>query len=189
MAPAFSRRRDVGLGAALGLVILVSLVGGCRAKQRAPADEHAAPPKASTAAPTEAAVPVDRALPGELAEGTFQAFGLLLPRVMNVSARFDNVVFASADAPADQVANYVRQRVDADKIVTGPEKTVFSRATVKGSPGREVTIMVVSKNGRTDLEVRDVTLKPSKPDLSPDERWRELGLKPDGTPLDPTQLR
>lgn len=134
-------------------------------------------------------MPVDRALPGELAEGTYRAFGLLLPRVMNVSARFDNVVFASTDAPPDQVANYVRQRVAADKIVTGPEKTVFSRAMVKGNPGPLVQIMVVAKSGRTELEVRDVTLKPSKPDLSPEERWRELGLRPDGTPLDPTQLR
>jgi len=162
-------------------------LAGCRAKRSA-ADEHApAPPSARTTAEVDA-TPVDRALPGELAEGSTRAFGFALPRVMTVKGRFDDVIFAAGDAPADQVANYVRQRVTADKIVTGPEKTVFSRATVKGNPGTLVAIAVVSYGNRTELEVRDVTPKPVKAGLSPDDRWRELGLTPEGDPVDPTQL-
>ncbi|APR81866.1 Hypothetical protein A7982_07215 [Minicystis rosea] len=164
-------------------------LAACR-KQHAPDDEQALPP-ASSARPIEssAAAPVDQALPGELAEGTVIAFGLTLPRIMTIRGRFDDVVFATGDAAADQVANYVRQRVTADKIETGPEKTLFTRATVKGNPGPLVAVSVIAHNGRTELEVRDVTPKPERKGQSSDERWRELGLQPDGTPLDPTQLR
>ena len=77
----------------------------------------------------------------------------------------------------------------ADQIVTGPEKTVFSRATIKSTPGPLIAVSVLSRDGRTELEIRNVTPKPAKDGLSPDERWRELGLNPDGTPLDPTRLR
>ncbi|MFT3767335.1 MAG: hypothetical protein QM820_17690 [Minicystis sp.] len=162
-------------------------LGGCRSR-RAP-DEHALPPAPRPPPVVTTAEPVDEALPGELAEGTVRAFGLALPRVMAVRGRFDDVVFAAGDAPPDQVANYVRQRVTAEKIETGPEKTLFSRATVKGSPGTLIAVSVVTHNGRTEIEIRDVTPKPDRPGQSSDDRWRALGLQPDGTPLDPTQLR
>lgn len=175
---------NVAAIAALGAAIALA---GCRGK-RSTEDEHLPPPPSARASVEVEPPPVDRALPGELAEGTQRAFGFALPRVMKVKGRFDDVVYATCDAPADQVANYVRQRVTADKIVTGPEKTVFSRATVKGNPGTYVAISVVSYGNRTELEVRDVTPKPVKAGLSPDERWRELGLTPEGDPIDPTQL-
>ena len=168
------------------LIGVVLTLGGCRQKRGA-GDQHETPPSRRPAASTP--LPVDRALPGELAEGTARAFGLLLPRVMRVSGRFEDVVFATGDAPADQVANYVRQRVNADQIVTGPEKTVFARATIKSTPGPLIAVSVLSRDGRTELEIRNVAPKPAKDGLSPDERWRELGLNPDGTPLDPTRLR
>lgn len=166
----------VGLGAS-----------ACRTR-RAVEDEHAPPTPVTTARPTVAPPPVDQTLPGELAEGSVRAFGLPLPRVMTVKGRFDEVVFAQGQAPADQVANYVRQRVTADKIVTGPEKTVFSRAAVKAAPGPLMTISVVAHGINTEIEVRDITPKPAKEGLTPEERWRELGLNPDGSPIDPTQL-
>jgi hypothetical protein len=173
------------------LLITAATLGasGCRTR-RTVEDEHAPPPTlpaARTAAPS-ARPPVDRTLPGELAEGSLRAFGLPLPRVMKVKGSFDEVVFASGNAPAHQVANYVRQRVIADKIVTGPEKTVFSRASVKATPGPLMTISVVAHGDKTEIEVRDITPKPAKPGLTPEERWRELGLNPDGSPIDPTQL-
>jgi hypothetical protein len=86
------------------------------------------------------------------------------------------------------VANYVRQRVSADKVETGPVKTVFSRATVRGQPGVELTIEVVSHGGSTELQVHKLpaTLPPTN--QTEEERWRAAGLKPDGTVLDPTHL-
>jgi hypothetical protein len=160
----------------------------CRTR-RAVEDEHAPPPSVAPAPiARSAAQPVDQVLPGELAVGSVRAFGFPLPRVMTVKGRFDEVVFAAGQAPADQVANYVRQRVTADKIVTGPEKTVFSRAAVKATPGPLMTISVVAHGDKTEIEVRDITPKPAKEGLTPEERWRELGLNPDGSPIDPTRL-
>jgi len=187
-------RRVAGLAsstAARALVVAAAAslsAPGCRTR-RAIEDEHAQPPSPAPTAPPVAAPPVDQALPGELAEGDVRVFGFPLPRVMEIKGRFDDVAFAAGHAPADQVANYVRQRVTADRILTGPEKTVFSRAAVKATPGPLVTISVVSHGDKTEVEVRDITPKPAKSGLTPEERWRELGLKPDGTPIDPTRLR
>jgi len=173
------------LAAAAGLTL-----EGCR-QRRTPDDEHALPPPTARSLPstTPSALPVDQALPGELAEGTDQAFGLLLPRGATVRGRFDDVVFARTGDPPDRVANYVRQHVDADKIETGPEKTLFFRATVKGVPGPHISVSVMVHAGFTEMEVRNVTLKPARQGLTPDERWRALGLNPDGSPLDPTTLQ
>jgi hypothetical protein len=128
-------------------------------------------------------------LPGELAEGTFKAFGLPLPRVMVARARFDDILFASGDVPSDQVANYIRARVTAEKVETGPVKTVFSRATVRGQPDVQLSIEVISHGGSTELQVRNLSLIKPLEGLTDEERWRAAGLKPDGTPLDPTRLR
>jgi hypothetical protein len=160
---------------------------GCRAR-RGPEDEHVQPPSPPTAAPS-VVVPVDRALPGELAEGTELAFGLPLPRVMKIRGSFDDVLFAWGPVPSDQVANYVRQRLLAEKVETGAAKTLFSRATVKARPGLLLAVEVLAHGGETELQVRNVTPKPTKQGQDPDERWRELGFKPDGTPLDPEHLR
>lgn len=151
-------------------------------------DEHATPPAPPPARSVEEPAPVDRVLPDELAEGTHDAFGLRLPRVMRVEGRFDDVVLASAPAPADAVANYVRQRVTAEQVITGPQKTLFARATVKGSTGPKVSIAVISLPNRTEMEVRSATPKPTRPNETPEQRWRALGLNPDGTLLDPAQL-
>jgi hypothetical protein len=180
------RRSRAAAFAALSLVSALSALG-CRAR-RGPEDEHVqppTPPPPSVAAP----VPVDRALPGELAEGTDLAFGLPLPRVMKIRGSFDDVLFAWGPVPSDQVANYVRQRVTADKVETGAAKTLFSRAIVKARPGRLIAVEVLAHGGDTELQVRDVTPKPTKEGQDAEERWRELGFKPDGTPLDPEHLR
>jgi len=172
---------------ALSLLSLLSPLG-CRAR-RGPEDEHVQQSAGSPSVVTSPEVPVDRALPGELAEGTDLAFGLPLPRVMKVRGSFDDVLFAWGAVPSDQVANYVRQRVTADKIETGAAKTLFSRATVKARPGLLIAVEVLAHGGETELQVRNVTPKPNKEGQEPEERWRELGFKPDGTPLDPEHLR
>src|SRR4051794_12396343 len=107
-------RSRLARGAAAGLVAL-AIGPGCRTR-RAPESDGEAP----TVALPRPAPPVDQLLPGELAEGTEVAFGLKLPRKMQVSARFADVVVGKTDVPSDQVANYVRQRVSADRVVTGP---------------------------------------------------------------------
>jgi hypothetical protein len=133
---------------------------------------------------------VDSVQPGEIAEGAERAFGLPIPRRMKVRARFPDAVFAVGNIPPERVSNFVRERVVAAGVETGPAKTVFSRATVKSAPERMLRIEVVSRPSATELVVRDQTPPPAPVDdgLSEEERWRRKGLKPDGSPLDPTRL-
>jgi hypothetical protein len=107
---------------------------------------------------------------------------------MRVVGRFDDVVFASGDVTPELVANYVRQRVIASHIETGPAKTVFTGVTLRVAPTRTLRVDVVARNGDTDLTVRDETRPPAREGLTEAERWKELGLSPKGTPLDPTHL-
>ncbi|AUX41041.1 hypothetical protein SOCE26_024460 [Sorangium cellulosum] len=154
----------------------------CRSGADAPAP---APPASEVPAPKP---PVDQALPGELAEGIEQAFGFPIPRRMKVRARFPDAVFAIGEIPAERVANYVRARVLAGSVETGPAKTIFAQATVKAAPQRRIRIEVVSRAHVSELVVRDETRPPPEPGLSVEERWRRTGLTPDGKVLDPTRL-
>jgi hypothetical protein len=167
--------------ALLALAAFVAL--GCGKRSRA----EAVQPNASATAPVTAtsALPADHALPGELAEGAERAFGLALPRRMNVSARFPDAVFAGGEVAPELVANFVRERVVAAQVDTGPTRTVFLRATTKSEPGRMLRIDVIARGaGVTDLFIRDETRAPAAPGRTPEERWRQLGFAPDGTPLD-----
>lgn len=168
---------------------LVAAVGlsstACRKRH---AREEEAPPPVETAGPS-ARIPVDRTLPGELAEGTEKAFGLILPRQVQVTARFDDLVIAATDVPPSSVAIYMRDRIRADKTEASPSGITFSRATIKAEPGITYTIQVLSHAGKTEITVRNTTTPKVKAGLTPEERWRELGYRPDGTPLDPTHLQ
>jgi hypothetical protein len=167
-------------GALLALVLLSACAGGCR-RHRAIDDPPPTPPPR---------VPVDTTLPGELAEGKEQAFGVPLPRVMRVTGRFMDTVMAKGPAAPDQVANFFRSRVKAEKIETGPTKTVFSNVSVKSQPpGVVIIIEVVGQPGVTNLTVRTVPIPRLDDSSTPEERMRKLGLNPDGTLADPTHLR
>lgn len=168
---------------ALALAAGMAAALGCRARHEPAELEVPAPPP-----PVSSPLPIDRALPGELAEGNEKAFGLTLPRVMVVRGRFDDTVIGFAEVSPDRVANYVRQHVSADKVETGPVKTLFSRAVVRGQPGVELAIQVLSRGGSTELQVKNLSLVQMTPGLTDEQRWRAAGLRPDGTLLDPTHL-
>lgn len=132
--------------------------------------------------------PVDKLEPGELAEGSEKAFGLAIPRAMLIEARFPDAVFAAGEIAPELVVNYVRKRVVSEGVEASPAKTVFPRATLKDAPASVVQIEVVARGRATSLVVRDVTRPPAKDGLSEEQRWKELGLTPQGEPLDPTTL-
>jgi hypothetical protein len=158
-------------------------LAGCQ-KRREPTElEVPAPPPPPVPQP-----PVDHTLPGELAEGNEKAFGLPLPRVVNVKGRFTDLVIGVAEVSSDRVANYVRQRVSPGKVETGPTKTVFDRAIVRGHPELELSIEVLAHGGSTEIQVRNLPTGPGTPGLSDEERWRAFGLGPDGKLLDPKHL-
>jgi hypothetical protein len=131
------------------------------------------PASASTAQP-------DTTLPGEIAEGAEQAFGLPLPRDMQVTARLKDAVYANGKLPFEPLANYVRDRVLAERVDTGPNKTVFVNAAVKSSPTKLVDVEVVSRHGSVQMVVRDRHRPPPEPGLSEEERWKRAGLTPKG---------
>lgn len=141
-----------------------------------------------------AEIPVDHTLPGELAEGTETAFGLRLPREMAVTARFTDAVFARGPVAPEHVANFVRARVVAEHIETGPSKTLFVRAKVSRKDltnaelGRVLRIDVMARGGIAELVVRDDTPAPVPQGQSQEEILREYGLGPDGKLLDATKL-
>jgi hypothetical protein len=177
------RRRIALLKLALASSLAVALpfASSCRGRS----DDTSAPPPSPVEAPRP---PVDTLEPGELAEGSEKAFGLAIPRALLVQARFPDAVFALGEIAPELVVSYVRKRVVSEGIETAPAKTVFPRATLKDAPASVVHIEVVARGRGTSLVIRDVTRPPAKDGLSEEQRWKELGLTPQGEPLDPTQL-
>jgi hypothetical protein len=169
--------------AAAVVAALALTTSACR--RRPPPEPLEAAPTVATPAPAR---PADHALPDEIAEGKEKAFGLPIPRQMRVIGRFDDVVFVTGDVAPELVANYVRQRVIASNVETGPAKTVFTGVTLRNDPAHTLRVDVISRNGDTDLTVRDETRPPAREGLSEADRWKALGLTPQGTPLDPTHL-
>ena len=123
--------------------------------------------------------PVDTTEPGELPEGTLVAFGLKLPRRMKLVAKMDDAVFAVGQMRLEDVANYIRRRVDTDEVDTGPSKTRFVGAKVRGGD-KTVDIEVAIVPRGVQVVVRDRTRKPAEEGLSEKDRWDRVGLTPDG---------
>lgn len=123
--------------------------------------------------------PVDTTEPGELPEGTLVAFGLKLPRRMKLVAKMDDAVFAVGQMRLEHVANYIRRRVDTEEVDTGPSKTRFVGAKVRGGDKTvDVEVALVSRG--VQVVVRDRTRKPAEDGLSDKDRWDRVGLTPDG---------
>jgi hypothetical protein len=161
--------------------LLVTALGSasCR-KEKAPAPAPLAAPVASAA--------LDRLLPGELAEGTERALGLVLPRDMHFERVFDDSALARGRVGAEALANYVRKRVDAATVEIGAARTLFPKAHVKGQPSdKTVRIEVVREVDSTVLYLRDTTPPVIPPGLTEEERWRKQGVVP-GKPFDPKAL-
>jgi hypothetical protein len=151
-------------------------------------------PPGQTAAPTpsaSSAVTPDRLQPGELLEGPDHAFALKLPRGIRVEESFAAVVFARGQLKAADVANYIRARVTGGAISVGASATVFDRVFAPGEPARPLTIQVESlpHEEGTRVEVRDMTPPPGMPNATDEEKWKAVGMSPNGKILDPTKLR
>jgi hypothetical protein len=187
--------RAVGLRRLLALSAALAAPSGC--------GETTAPP--APPAPTETApTPIDELAPDELAEGPASAFGFPFPARLQVDSRTRDRVSAVGPAAFEDVANYVRRRVDAAQTSTGPGKTVLDRVTIR-SPRplheaeapreaqegfEEVLRIDVAKTprGRVRLVVsRDLRPKPVE-GLNEDQRWERLGIRKDGKPVDPKRF-
>lgn len=146
------------------------------------------PPPPPPEPPAPAKTAVDRVDPHEVPEGGEDAFGLPIPRAMRVSARLGDAVRARGDLPLDDVANYVRERVIADRVETGPAKTVFSRVTLKSGKGGTLRVEVIRVSDRTELYVRDVTAPPARDVVKPTDPWDKPGFDPKDRKADPSRF-
>jgi hypothetical protein len=171
---------------------LVLPLCGLLACRRAPAP--GAIPSATPSVVASAPEPklVDRLAPGELEPGMSQVFGFDVPRGMRVQGVFLEVAYVQGHVTPESLANYVRERVEVERVEIGAASTVFPRAHIKrGAPERLYDFTVSPGAGDlTELVIRDVTPRPKSPaGMSDADRWRQAGRKPDGTPLDPSELR
>jgi hypothetical protein len=113
---------------------------------------------------------------------------------MKVIAQFPRIGHAVGPLAPEDVANYVRDRVTAGRVELGAVGTTFPNVTIKdGDPDKRFRIEVIPLGDRTKLVVEDVSTPPVRvpvdPTLTPAERWRRAGYNPDGTPLNPNELR
>jgi len=167
--------------AALALAFGALTTLACR-KQTAPA-----PPPAPSATEALSAKPVDRLAPDELEPGKTQVFGFEVPRRMRVKGAFLDVAYVEGNVTPEALANYVRERVEVDRVEIGAASTRFERAHIKaGAPERVYDFQVSPGSAdMTELVIRDVTPRPPNPSIMNEtDRWRQAGRKPDGTPLD-----
>ena len=161
----------VRLGVAAALVC--ALLGGCgRDKPTSQAFEPTRPKRET---------PVDTTRPGEIAEGTEVAFGLVLPRRSRVTARFDDAVIAEGRLPFDGVQSYLRARLEPASEQEGASRIVLEAARLKADPARTVQVELSRTATGVEIVVRERTPRPlTEPELGEAERWRRAGLTPEG---------
>ena len=183
----FSRQRATGF-ALVGVMAFGAPACRHHGSGTAPAGSAAAP----SAAPPRSDRLVDRLAPGELTPGKSQVFGFEVPVNMRIQGAFLEVAYLEGPVQPEALANYVRDRVDIQRVEIGAASTIFSRARIKrGAPDRLYDIVVTPKlNQRTELDIRDVTPRPpNPPGMTDADRWRQAGRKPDGTPLDSADFK
>jgi hypothetical protein len=158
---------------------VAALLAGCRSEP--------APTQAKLAPSAKARAPVDRLGHGELPPGEQAIFGLILPKGMKVQGQLKETGLAWGQMAAEEVANYVRERVEVERVEIGAARTIFPAVRIKDGPADHTfRIEVVRESGGTRLIVRDLNPAPEPeptPGLTDAERWRRAGFTPDGKPL------
>ncbi len=142
----------------------------------------------ASAVPALVAAPVDHLAPGELAEGDGRAFGLVLPRDVQVEATFAEVVYASGAIGIHPLTKYFRAHLEGGSLEEEDMSATFVRVRIPATPGREFRVHIGRSPNGARVEIRDTTPPPA-PDL-PDEaaRWRAVGLTPEGRVIQPAHL-
>jgi len=168
---------------ALALAVLV-VMASCGKPE--PSSDGPASSGQAVAAAT-ASTPADHLAPGELVEGTQQAFGLTLPRGVTVDTRLPNVVNASGPVAIKPLVTYLRERLEGGSVSSEELATRFVHVKPRGQPGPVLDLYIAPTLGKTLLQVS--TEPEVAPSTLPDEpsRWRAVGLTPDGKLLDPTR--
>jgi hypothetical protein len=114
------------------------LLAACSSK----VDEQVLP--AASSAP-----PADSIDPNSLVEGEAEIFGMRLPTRASVNRRTPLSAGAQIPWQFDRVANYFRERLDAEAIEVGPRNTIFRHAKIKGDTSGDTYNVVVKRTGHT----------------------------------------
>ena len=169
------------------LAALVFAAASCRRHDPETQTEDPRATASSGQAPS-ATPPADRLAPGELLEGSQLAFGVVLPRLMNVRGSFLRVVYGSAPTSVHALAQYFRARLEDGTFREGPSSATFERVKVRGKPGLELGVRIATSPEGASIEIRDTTpvAAPGLPDEA--ARWKQVGLTPAGRIADPSHL-
>jgi hypothetical protein len=171
--------------AALGLCGLFGLSGACDPTRP---DAEPPAPVASTVPVQAPVLPADHLAPGELLEGTEQAFGITLPRGMHVDDTFAKVVYASGPMGLKPLVDYLRAHLQGGDLSEGEWSATFNHVYAPGRSDPLLSVHIGTARDVVRVEFRDVT-PPDLPSLPDDAaRYRRAGLTPSGRVLDPTHL-
>ncbi|HXS18964.1 MAG TPA: hypothetical protein VN764_17310 [Polyangiaceae bacterium] len=175
--PATSSARRAVVRACLLLVTVVS--GGCSKSH----PEHQ--PEATKASPRTAprALSPDRLPPDALLEGEQEAFGFRFPQGMTVS-KLRKQARAEGEVNFDQLVDYVKARISARHAEMFGPRLVFPRAAILGHSG-DFTLTLIEGKREQVLLIEDESRSPATVGLSEAERWKRVGLKPNGELIDP----
>lgn len=134
--------------------------------------------------------PVDSLARNELAEGPDKAFGLVLPRQLKVTQRFADVWTAEGDVTVEAMSAYVRARVVDGKATVGASSSVFDQVRTTPDSNRRLRVRIEPAwaGHACKVEVRDVTPAKLPPLATEEDRWREVGMTPQGKVIDPRLL-
>jgi hypothetical protein len=173
--------------AASALFAIAAIAASIGCSREAPPEEASvqsavAPPQAPPSA-----VPVDHLAPGELVEGLDKAFGLPLPREVQVEWKHPGSVRAMGPVSAHALVKYFRTRISEGQRSEGDTFAEFDDVRLGGNPGHVFRIRMTEVPSRgTLLEIDDVTPPPAEDLPNEEARWRAVGLTPQGKLLDPT---
>jgi hypothetical protein len=151
-------------------------------------DAPAAAPAPSAAGIEASKAPVDHLAPDELLEGTEKAFGITLPQRLRLSARVADAAYAKGPVGVSPLVHYFQARVQDGDLRQGDTSATFTGVHALGVGARLLSIHIAQVQGTTSVDIHDDT-PPVPPQLPDDtERWKRVGLSPQGRILDPTHL-
>jgi hypothetical protein len=135
-------------------------------------------------------VPIDRLLPGELSTSSELVFGFPVPNGMTIERAFPDEVHLVGDVTVGGVSDYIRKHAQVGAPELAGAILRFDRAHIPNQDRARLYRFEVTQRGRqVRLLVMDVTPPPVQPGLTDEERWKQAGMKPNGEPLNISDLR
>jgi hypothetical protein len=170
------------------VVLAATAVGSACTRQQPDGAPETSPSGTHARAPEPGAPPVDHLAPGELTEGSQKAFGVPLPRDVQVTQSFVDLVSATGPVSVRSLVRYLSTHLEGGSLREGAEAATFEHVTARGQPELELMVHIGSVFGGSRIEIHKVPRLPAA--VLPDEesRWRQVGLTPQGRVIDPTHF-